>query len=171
MFLTFLVPVVPLDLCMDHVISTGRQMTNLVSNFESLFSFFQPTLKSDLKETQFTQNYLFWVKAHLWYLEGAPSFKTRQWLKNITITNIQNSTLNSSFDALSKWHDSDLDSLTSGFETLTSAWIRKLKKRQQYQIFKIRHWICHLTPCRNDMIQTLVEAMTSIILNPAQLIS
>ena len=98
------------NLCMDHAISTGRQMMNVVSNFECLFSFFfQPTLKSDLKEAQFTQNYLFWVKAPLWYLEGAPSFKTRPWLKNITITNIQNSTINSSFDALSKWHDSDLD--------------------------------------------------------------
>ena len=42
-------------LCADHVISTGRQMTNLVSNFECLFwFFFQPTLKSDLKEVQFT---------------------------------------------------------------------------------------------------------------------
>jgi hypothetical protein len=27
-------------LCADHVISTGRQMTNLVSNFECLFRFF-----------------------------------------------------------------------------------------------------------------------------------
>ena len=34
------------------------------------------TLKSDLKEVQFTQNYLFLVKASLlYYLEGAPNFK------------------------------------------------------------------------------------------------
>ena len=66
----------------DHVISTGHRMTNLVLNFECLFSFFfQPTLKSDLKEAQFNQNYLFWVKAPLWYLEVAPSLKTRSWLK------------------------------------------------------------------------------------------
>ena len=82
------------------------------SNFECLFWFFwifsQPTLKSNLKEVQFTQNYLFWVKAPLWYLKGALNFKTRHRLKNITITNIQNSTLSSSFDALSKWHDPDL---------------------------------------------------------------
>ena len=40
------------------------RMTNLMSNFECLFwFFFQPTLKSDLKEVQFTQNYHFWVKA------------------------------------------------------------------------------------------------------------
>ena len=37
-----------------------------------------------------------------------PNFKTQSWLKNITITNIQNSTLNLSFDALSKWHDCHL---------------------------------------------------------------
>ena len=37
--------------CVYHVISTGRQMTNLESNFECLFwFFFQQTLKSDLKE-------------------------------------------------------------------------------------------------------------------------
>ena len=33
------------SLCMDHVISTGRRMTNLLSNFECLFwFFFQSTL-------------------------------------------------------------------------------------------------------------------------------
>ena len=73
------------------------------------FIFFQLTLQSDLKEVQLTQNYLFWVKAPLQYLEGALNFKTRPWLKNITITNIQNSTLNSPFDALSKWHDPDIN--------------------------------------------------------------
>ena len=46
-------------LCADHVLSTGRRKRNLVSNF------FQSTLKSDLKDVQFTQNYLFWVKALL----------------------------------------------------------------------------------------------------------
>ena len=67
---------------MDHAISTGSQMTSLVLNFEWLFSFFfQPTLESDLKEAQFTQNDLFLVKAPLKYLEGAPNFKTRPWLK------------------------------------------------------------------------------------------
>ena len=65
--------------------------------------FLQQTLKSDLKEVQFTQNYLFLVKASLlYYLEGAPNFKTLLRFKNITITNIQNLTLNLSFDALSK---------------------------------------------------------------------
>jgi hypothetical protein len=57
---------------------------NFVLNFECLFWFlFQLTLTSDLKEVQFTQNYLFWVKAPLQYLEGAPNFKTLPWLKNI----------------------------------------------------------------------------------------
>ena len=59
-------------------------MMNFVLNFECLFWFlFQLTLTSDLKEVQFTQNYLFWVKAPLQYLEGAPNFKTLPWLKNI----------------------------------------------------------------------------------------
>ena len=43
----------------DHVISTGHQMMNLVSSFECLFDFFQPTLKSDVKEVQLTQNIFF----------------------------------------------------------------------------------------------------------------
>ena len=34
--------------------------------------FFESTLKSDLKEVQFTGNYIFLVKAPLLYLEGAP---------------------------------------------------------------------------------------------------
>ena len=64
--------------CPDHVISTGRRMTNLVSNFKCLFWFWcQPTLKSDLKGVQFTQNYLCWVKAPLKYLESALNFKTQ----------------------------------------------------------------------------------------------
>ena len=33
---------------------------------------------------------------------GTPNFKNQPWLKSITITNIQNSTLNLSFDALLK---------------------------------------------------------------------
>ena len=45
------------------------------------------------------------------YLEGAPNFKNQPWLKSITITNIQNSTLNLSFDALLKWHDPDIRQL------------------------------------------------------------
>ena len=69
--------------------------------------FFQPTIKSDLKEVQLTQNY--WVKAPLEYLEGAPNFNTQSRLKNITKTNIQNLTLNLSFDALLKWHDPDIN--------------------------------------------------------------
>ena len=45
--------------CADHIISTGCRMSKLVSNFECLFRyFFQLTLKSNLKEVQFTQNYL-----------------------------------------------------------------------------------------------------------------
>ena len=45
----------------DHVISIGRRMMNLVLNFEYVFVLicFQRTLKSDLKEVQFTQNFLF----------------------------------------------------------------------------------------------------------------
>ena len=47
-----------------RVISTGPYDENLVPNFECLFCFvFQLTLKSDLKEVQFTQIYLFWIKA------------------------------------------------------------------------------------------------------------
>ena len=70
------------------------------------FDFFQPTLKSDLKEVQFTQNYLFWVNTTLLIIP----WRRPTWplLKNITITNIQNSTLNFSFDVLSKWHDPDI---------------------------------------------------------------
>jgi len=80
-----------LNLSADQVISTGRRMTNLVSNFECLFwFFFQWTLKLYLKEVQFTQNHLFWVKAPLWlYLEGAPNLKTRRQFENLTITIIQ----------------------------------------------------------------------------------
>ena len=49
-----------LNLCADHVISTERRMTNLVLNFECLFLFFfHQTLKSNLEEVQFTQNYFF----------------------------------------------------------------------------------------------------------------
>ena len=48
------------------------------------------------------------LEASLEYLEGAPNFKTQPQLKKITPPNIQNSTLNSSFDALSKRHDPDL---------------------------------------------------------------
>ena len=96
-------------------------MTKLVSNFECLFWFCcQPTSKSDLKEVQLTQNYLFWVKASLKYLEGATNFKTQPQLKKITIPIIQNSTLNSPFDALSKWHDPDLWQLTNLRIFLTS---------------------------------------------------
>ena len=40
--------------------------------------------------------------------EGAPKFKTQPRLKNITITNIPNLTLNLSFDTLLKWHDPDI---------------------------------------------------------------
>ena len=70
---------------------------------------FQPTLNSDLKEVQFTQCYLFWVKAPLYqYLKGAPNFKTLAWLKKITIPNIQNPTLNLTFDTLTKWQDPDI---------------------------------------------------------------
>ena len=63
---------------------------------------------ADIKIRSGWKNYLFSVKTPLKYLEGALNFKTWLQLKNITITNIQNSTLNSSFDALSKWHDPDL---------------------------------------------------------------
>ena len=38
--------------------------------------FFQPTLKSDLKEVQFPQNYLFCVKGPLLYLEGTLNLAT-----------------------------------------------------------------------------------------------
>ena len=55
-----------LYLCAEYDILTGHRMMNLASNVECLFSiFFQPTLKSDLKEVQFNQNYLFGGKAPL----------------------------------------------------------------------------------------------------------
>ena len=101
-----------MDLCSDHVISTGGWMMSLVLNFECLFWFCQPTLKSDLTEVLFTWHYLFWVKAPLCYLEGAPNFKTRPQLKKITMPNIQNSTLNLSIDTLLKWHDPNISEET-----------------------------------------------------------
>ena len=57
---------------------------------------------ADIKIRSGWKNYLFSVKTPLKYLEGAPNFKTWPQLKNITITNIQNLILNSSFDALLK---------------------------------------------------------------------
>ena len=86
------------NLCADHVILTGRWMTNSVSNIDCLFWFFLSQHQNDL----------FLAKAPLNYLEDAPNFKTRPWLKNMEITIIQNLTLDSSFDALLKWHDPDL---------------------------------------------------------------
>jgi len=51
-----------LYLCAEYDILTGHGMMNLASNVECLFSiFFQPTLKSDLKD----QNYFFGGKAPL----------------------------------------------------------------------------------------------------------
>ena len=44
--------------------------------------FFPANIKVRCKEVQFTQNYLFWVKTPLLYLESDPNFKTRPWLKN-----------------------------------------------------------------------------------------
>ena len=67
------------------------------------------TWKSDLKVVQNTKDYLFWVIAPLWYLECAPNCKTRPQLKKITITNIWHSTTISTFDALSKWHEPDIN--------------------------------------------------------------
>ena len=49
-------------------------------------------------------------------LEGASNFKTWLRLQNKTITNIQNSTLNSSFDTLSKWHDPDTNKRQNNWE-------------------------------------------------------
>ena len=67
----------------------------------------------DKSKAKISQNFVAFseyinFKAPLKYLEGALNFKTWPQLKNITITNIQNSTPNSSFDALSKWHDPDI---------------------------------------------------------------
>ena len=56
----FLLEKYRLDLCADHVISTGCLMTNLLLNV--CFDFFQPTWKSDLKVVQSTKNDLFWVR-------------------------------------------------------------------------------------------------------------
>ena len=116
-------------------------MMNSVSNFECLFwFFFQLTLKLDLKEVQFSQNYCSWVKASLWYLEGASNFKTWQLLKNIMITNIWNSTLNLSFDALSKLHDPGIRQ-------------NKVSKQQLYSNFiLISGWSCHCFT--NDAIKS-----------------
>ena len=50
----------------NNVLIMSFVITNSVLNFDSLFWFVcQPTLKSDLKEVQFTKNDLFWVKAPL----------------------------------------------------------------------------------------------------------
>ena len=73
---------------------------NLVLNIECLFwLFFQMTLKSDLKEVKSFKVISFELRL---------PYNTWPQLKNITITNIQKLTLNSSFDALSKWHDLDI---------------------------------------------------------------
>ena len=97
----------------EHFISTGVSASN--DQFSDKFwifvlIFFQPTLKSGLKEVQFTQNCPFWVKAPLntLELEGVPNFKTWPRVKNITLTKIQNLTLNFLYDALLKWHDPDI---------------------------------------------------------------
>ena len=97
----------------EHFISTGVSASN--DQFSDKFwifvlIFFQPTLKSGLKEVQFTQNCPFWVKAPLntLELEGVPNFKTWPRVKNVTLTKIQNSTLNFLYDALLKWHDPDI---------------------------------------------------------------
>ena len=77
----------------------------LVSNFECLFLFiFSADIQSDLKEVEFSQSYLFGVKAPLYYttLKVPQNFKTQLRLKKITIPNIQNSTLTLLFYALSK---------------------------------------------------------------------
>ena len=70
---------------------------------EYLFWFFQLKWKADLKVVQ---NDLFWVNAPLWYLEWAQIVKH---LKKITITNIWHSTPISTFDALSIWHEPDIN--------------------------------------------------------------
>jgi hypothetical protein len=66
-----------------------------------VLNFFQPTLKS-LKIISFELR-------HPYNTLKVPQIsKIRHGEKTKTITNIQNSTLNSSFDALSKWHDLDI---------------------------------------------------------------
>ena len=102
--------------------------------------------------SRLTQNNLFWLRPPSWYLEGAPNFKTRLRLKSITITNIQNSTLNSSFDALSKWHDLDT--------SLKHLWwkscdVYELKRRSEdhtrspealeFEIIHLKQMLQHLT--------------------------
>ena len=58
-------------------------------------------------EFEFTQNYLFELRHPYNTLKTPKNHSLFMFKKNIAITNIQNSTLNSSFDAMSKWHDPD----------------------------------------------------------------
>ena len=84
------------DICPDHVISTGRQMMNLLLNFEYLLllCFLTVAESGNL------------VHLQAWFWVNWTSFRSDfnvGWKK--IKTNIQNSTLNLSLDALLKWHD------------------------------------------------------------------
>ena len=87
---------------------------------KNLFWFFSADIK--IRKVKFTKDYLFWVKALLQYLEVAPNFKTWLRLKNIMMTIIQNSILNSPFDALSKWHDPHISWWNSLIISWTNIW-------------------------------------------------
>ena len=93
-------------LCLDHVILTGCQMNNLVSNFEYLLLLCFLTAAK------------FWNLGHLQGIIRVPQLKRYnfEWvglLSDLILmsaekkikTNIQNLTLNSLFDVMSKWHD------------------------------------------------------------------
>ena len=89
----------PFKECPDHVISTGHQMTNLVSNLKylSLLCFLTVAESWNLGHLQgIIKRYFEWI--------GLLSHQILMLAEKIQ-TNIQKLTLNSSFDALSKWHD------------------------------------------------------------------
>ena len=97
-------------LCPDHVISTGRQMKNLVLNFEYLLllCFFKHSwvlqfgAPSRYYKCALTQKRWFWLN---WTFFRS-NFNV-SWTK--IKTNIQYLTLKSSFDALSNWNDPHLN--------------------------------------------------------------
>ena len=106
---------------MYYTLMSGSCHLDTASNdefsVECLFWFLQPTWKSYLKIVQITKIDLFWVTAPVKYFECAPNCKTRLKLKKITITNIWHSTPISTFDALSKWHEPDINAKQNMYVT------------------------------------------------------
>ena len=95
--------------------------SNDESSVECLFWFFHLTWKSDLKVIQITKNYLFWVMHPYNTLNLPKNCKTWPQLKKKNFrsdfcvgwkNSNKHSTLNLSFNALSKWNEPDISNTT-----------------------------------------------------------